>query len=109
MHQISPSIEEASISLGASNIKTFFKITLPMMIPGVLSGAILSWITIISELSTSILIYTPRTRTMTTAIYIEVLRGNYGVAAAISTVLTVVTTISLLTLFKFTGEKDITV
>src|SRR5690625_285187 len=36
MYQINPSIEEASASLGASNMKTFFKITLPMMLPVVL-------------------------------------------------------------------------
>lgn len=107
--QISPSIEEASMSLGASNIKTFFKITLPMMLPGVISGAILSWVTIISELSTSILLYTARTKTMTVAIYSEVIRGNYGTAAALSTILSVVTIISLLLFFKLTGKKDVSI
>jgi iron(III) transport system permease protein len=107
VHQISPSIEEASISLGASNLKTFFKITLPMMLPGVISGAILSWVTIISELSTSIILYTARTKTMTIAIYTEVIRGNYGTAAALATILSVVTVISLLIFFKLTGKKEI--
>ncbi|MEG6535218.1 ABC transporter permease [Caldifermentibacillus hisashii] len=108
MHQISPSIEEASISLGASNLKTFFKITLPMMLPGVISGAILSWVTIISELSTSIILYTAKTKTMTIAIYTEVIRGNYGTAAALATILSIVTIISLLIFFKLTGKKEIT-
>ena len=76
MHQISINTEEAAISLGASNTKTFFKVTLPQMLPGVVSGAILSWITIISELSTSILLYTTRTQTMTIAIYTEVIRAT---------------------------------
>lgn len=108
VHQISISIEEAAISLGASNLKTFFKITLPMMLPGVISGAILSWVTIISELSTSIILYTGRTRTMTVAIYTEVIRGNYGVAAALATILTIITVVSLLIFFKATGNKEIT-
>lgn len=107
IHQISVSIEEAAISLGASNLKTFFKITLPMMLPGVISGAILSWVTIISELSTSIILYTGKTKTMTIAIYTEVIRGNYGVAAAIATVLTLITIVSLLIFFKLTGKKEI--
>ncbi len=34
--QISPSVEEASISLGASQLKTFLRVTIPMMLPGVL-------------------------------------------------------------------------
>lgn len=108
VHQISISVEEAAISLGASKLKTFFKITLPMMLPGVISGAILSWVTIISELSTSIILYTARTKTMTIGIYTEVIRGNYGVAAALSTILSLITIISLLIFFKITGEKEIT-
>lgn len=108
VHQISISTEEAAISLGASNIKTFVKVTLPMMLPGVISGAILSWITIISELSTSIILYTAKTKTMTIAIYTEVLRGNYGTAACLATILTVITVISLLIFFKISGKKEIT-
>lgn len=108
LHQISISIEEAAISLGASNIKTFFKITLPMMLSGVVAGAILSWISIISELSTSIILYTARTKTVTIAIYTEVIRGNYGVAAALSTILSVITIVSLIVFFKLSGKKEIT-
>lgn len=108
LHQVNISVEEAAVSLGASNIKTFFKIVLPMMLPGVISGAILSWVTIISELSTSIILYTGNTRTMTIATYTEVIRGNYGVAAALATILSLVTIISLLIFFKVTGEKEIT-
>lgn len=107
VHQISLSTEEAAISLGASTFKTFRKITLPMMLSGVIAGAILSWITIISELSTSIILYTAKTRTMTISIYTEVLRGNYGTAAALATILTIVTVISLLVFFKLTGKKEI--
>ncbi|MDZ7548468.1 ABC transporter permease subunit, partial [Clostridium perfringens] len=100
--------EEAAISLGASNVKTFSKITLPLMLPGVISGAILSWITIITELSTSIILYTAKTKTMTIAIYTEVIRGNYGVAAALATILLIVTVISLLIFFKVSGQKEVT-
>lgn len=107
--QISPSIEEASISLGASQGKTFLKVTIPMMLPGVLSGAIMSWITLISELSSSVILYTSKTTTLTVAIYSEVIRSNFGNAAAYSTVLTVTSVLSLLLFFKFSGSKDLSV
>lgn len=107
LRQIGVSVEEASLSLGASNLKTFFKITLPMMSAGVISGAIMSWITIITELSSSILLYTGKTKTMTIAIYTEVIRGNYGIAAALSTILTVITILSIFIMFKITGSKEI--
>lgn len=51
LQQIAPSIEEAA----ESRLNTFAKITTPMMLSGIISGAILSWVTLISELSTSIL------------------------------------------------------
>ncbi|MBS7353619.1 MAG: iron ABC transporter permease, partial [Erysipelotrichaceae bacterium] len=51
LQQISMSIEEAAISLGSSKLKAFFRITVPMMANGILSGAIMSWVTIITELS----------------------------------------------------------
>lgn len=107
LRSIGISTEEASLSLGASNLKTFFRVTLPMMASGVFSGAIMSWITIITELSSSILLYTGRTKTMTIAIYTEVVRGNYGVAAALSTILTVITICSIFIMFKVTGSKEI--
>lgn len=107
--QISPSIEEASISLGATQMKTFLRITVPMMLPGVLSGAIMSWITLISELSSSVILYTSRTSTLTVAIYSEVIRSNFGAAAAYSTVLTLTSILSLLIFFRVSGKKDLSV
>lgn len=108
LRNISPSIEEAAISLGTSNAKTFLKITTPMMMPGVISGAILSWIMIITELSTSIILYTTNTKTMTLEIYSQVIRGNDGVASAISAILTFSTIIALAVFFKVSGKKEIT-
>lgn len=109
LQQISISIEEAAISLGASNLKTFFKITVPMMSAGVIAGAILSWTTIITELATGIILYTGRTKTLTIAIYTEVIRGNYGIAAALSTILTILTAGSLILFMKFSKNKDLSV
>ena len=107
LYQISPSMEEASISLGYSPVKTFFKVTAVMMLPGVFAGAILSWITTINELSSSVILYTGSTKTLSVSIYTEVIRASYGTAAALSTILTVTTVISLLIFFKVSGSKEI--
>ena len=107
LQQIPMSIEEAAISLGATKMKSFFKITVPMMTAGIVSGAILSWVTMISELSTAIILYTGQTKTLTIAVYTEVIRGNYGTAAALSTILTVLTVLSLLAFNKINGGKDL--
>ena len=107
--QISPSIEEAAVSLGASEMRSFGEIMLPMMMPGVISGAIMSWVTVISELSSSIMLYRASTQTLTVAVYTEVIRDCFGNAAAYSTVLTVTSVLSLLLFFKLTGRRDISV
>jgi len=107
--QISPSVEEAAISLGSTETKSFIKITVPMMMAGVLSGAIMSWITLISELSSSIILYTSKTQTLTVAIYTEVIRSNFGNAAAYSTILTITSILSLMLFFKVSGSEDISV
>lgn len=107
LYQISPSMEEASVSLGYSQFKTFLHVTSKMMMPGVISGAVLSWITVINELSGSIILYTGKTKTMSVAIYSEVIRASYGTAAALSSILTLTTIISLLIFFKVSGRKDI--
>jgi iron(III) transport system permease protein len=109
LHQVSISTEEAAISLGASKFKTFTRITLPAILPGIFSGAILSWISILTELSTSVILYTTATRTMTIAIYTEVLRGNYGTAAALSSILSAITIVSLLVFFKLSGKRELSV
>ena len=108
LQQIPITIEEAAISLGASKLKTFGRITIPMMASGVIAGAILSWVTIITELSTAILLYNVRSTTLTLAIYSFVLRGNYGYAAAMATVLSVLTVISLLIYMRVTKSSEIT-
>jgi len=107
LQQIPITIEEAALSLGASNIKTFWKITIPMMSAGIISGAILSWITMISELASAILLYTGKTRTLTVEVYTQVLRGNYGVAAALAAILAVLTTLSLVLFNKVNKGQEL--
>lgn len=96
LRQMDPFVEEASINLGVSPGKTFFKITLPMMLPGVISGAILSWIETINELSSSIMLYSGKTSTIAVAIYNEVARNSFGTAAAMATILTLSAAVMLI-------------
>ncbi len=107
LRQIDPALEEAASSLGADKSRAFWKVTFPVMIPGVLSGALMSWMSIITELSSTVLLYTTRTQTLSIAIYQEVIRGNEGVACALSSILLLTTIIALTVFFKFSGKKEI--
>ncbi len=107
LRQINTNIEEASASLGYTAMPTFFKVTMPAMMSGIVSGAILSWITIINELSSSLMLYTSKTQTMSITIFQEINRGGYGTAAALSTILTLTMVISLLIFFKVSKSEDL--
>jgi len=82
LFNISDSIEEASISLGVSPLMTFFKVLLPAMKASIISAAILMWVTTISELSASIVVYTGGLETMPIAIFRQVDGGRLGLASA---------------------------
>jgi iron(III) transport system permease protein len=103
LKQIDPSLEEAGINLGAAPARTFRTVTLPLMLPGVLSGAIMSWVTAVNEISASILLYVGKTMTMPIRIYLSVMDGYYGPASALSTILLAVTGIALFVVNRFLG------
>ncbi len=107
LRQMNPGIEEASMSLGYGSVPTFFNITMPVMTSGIISGAILSWITLIQELSSTLMLYSAKTATLSVSLFHQVSRGAYGVASALSTMLIVMVVGSMLLFFRLTGNADI--
>ena len=95
MMQIPISTEEAAISLGASKIKTFIRVTVPQMTSGIVSGAILSFVSIITEMSSGIFLYNNSTITLTLSTYNAITLGSYGTASAFATVTTLLTIVCL--------------
>jgi iron(III) transport system permease protein len=106
LRQIKPSIEEAAVNLGASPAKTFAKVTLPLMMPGLIIGSLMSFITAINELSSTLILYTARTITMPVLIYIQVIDGEFGTAAALSTLLLVSTGLCVFFVFRMSESKE---
>ncbi|MCE9598688.1 MAG: ABC transporter permease subunit, partial [Spirochaetia bacterium] len=74
MKSIDPGLELASRMLGASKIRTFFRITLPLAWPGILSGAALAFARGIGEFGATIVLagrIPGATETIPLAIYAE--------------------------------------
>jgi iron(III) transport system permease protein len=109
LQQIPMNVEEAALSLGSSKLGAFYKVTIPMMAAGLIAGGILSWVTMISELSTAILLYVGRTKTLTVEIYTQIIRGNYGIAAALSTILALLTVVSLLIFNRVSRGQELSI
>jgi len=69
MEQLDPSLEQAAVSLGASQARAFFKVTVPLSVPGVVAGAILSFALTISAFITPAMVGGGAFTVMPTLIY----------------------------------------
>jgi iron(III) transport system permease protein len=93
--QIDRSLEEASSSLGDPPMRGFWRVMVPLMRPGILAGVVIAWIELFNELSATIVLYTGATRTLPIAAFQQAVGGDFGLAAAYSGMLIVVTALSL--------------
>ena len=106
LKQLSPSLEEAAVGLGLSPARAFLKVTVPLIAPGILAGALMSLVTAMNELSSSLVLYVGRTITMPVRIYLAVLDGEYGTASALSTILLALTIIAVAGAFLLSGRRQ---
>lgn len=87
LHNVRDSIEEASVSLGVPPLRTFFKVVLPLIMPAVWAAALLMWITSLSELSATIVLYYGGMSTMPIEIFQQIDSGRLALASAYSVLL----------------------
>ena len=69
MKGIAPALEEAAATLGASAVKVFTRVTLPLMMPGVIAAAALSFLASFDEVVISLFIVGPRLTTLPIEIF----------------------------------------
>ncbi|MGD9239502.1 MAG: iron ABC transporter permease [Desulfobacterales bacterium] len=102
--QLDPSLEEASEVSGASKIRTFFNISLPLLLKGVLVGVVMFFIMAFQEISTAIFLYRGGWETLPIGIYLNWHRGmEFGIAAAMAFLMIVITFILLLIISRISG------
>ena len=107
VHQIDPSLEEASISLGRSPLQTFLRIVVPLMLGGILSGVVLTWVTVASELSATVVLYSGQWRTMTVVMFQALEGGGAGIATAAASTLIVVTLMPIALLYRLVRRYEL--
>ena len=92
--------------MGASPLGAFRMITIPLIFPGIIVGGLMAFITAINELSSTVIIYDSGTITMPVQVYIAVLDGEFGTAAAMSTILLLSTGICVYAVFLFAENRE---
>ena len=84
---LSPSLYEAAEVLGSSGARTFRTVVLPLILPSILSGALLVFINSAGEFVSSILLYSYDTKPISVEILSQLRLFNIGGAAVCSTLL----------------------
>lgn len=80
--QTDPALEEAARNLGASWPRAFLTVTVRLVLPGVMAGALLAFVHGVGEFVASVLIYTSQTEPISVAINNSMYRFEVGTAAA---------------------------
>jgi putative spermidine/putrescine transport system permease protein len=96
-------LEEAGASLGAAPLTVFRTITLPLLKPGIMAGAIFAYVTSFDELVMTLFLAGPRLTTLPVQIFNYLEYTSDPTIAAISVVLVAITTGAVLITERIVG------
>ena len=97
----------AASSLGAHPLTTFFKVTLPLVAPGVISGGLFAFGTSFDEVVVTLFLAGPEQSTLPRQMFAGIRENISPTIAAVATILTVLSTLMLITLewLRRRGER----
>lgn len=104
---LDPALERAAASLGAGRTRTFWTVTLPLMRPGIVAGAVFAAVTSLGEIAITALISGANTVTVPVRIFSAVQFELDPSVAAVSTLLMAASVIVLLVLDRFAGISEV--
>lgn len=77
LNQLSPSLEEAARTLGRTSLQTFVQVTLPLILPGLLAGGSLVFLTSLKELPATLLLRPAGFDTLAVRVWMWATEGFY--------------------------------
>lgn len=104
---VDPRYEDAARTLGCSKVQAFFKVTLPLIKPGIISGAVMTWTRAVGEFIPILLLCGAsqgRTDILPVAIFLQFEQGDIEMAVSLTIIFLVLSAIYL-TMFKKLGLK----
>lgn len=103
---VNPSLVPASLGLGASRWFTFRRVTLPLIMPGVLSGAVFAFITSWDEVVIALFLADAQTRTVPIMIWNQVRTNLDPATAAVAAILILMSALGVLLSYKFREARS---
>jgi iron(III) transport system permease protein len=107
MAQLDPSLDEASLTLGANTWRTFRKVILPLLRPAILAALVYSFVRAMTAISAVIFLVSAEYQMATSYIIGRVESNDYGLAVAYSTVLIMVMLAAVALLQLLVGGRRI--
>ncbi len=101
--ELDPAVFEAASDLGASGFRLFRRVTLPLLVPGIVSGALLAFIISLDDYLISAFVAGPTSTTLPIFLFGLIRRGASPLINAVSTLLLLVT-VAVLTASYITGK-----
>ena len=110
LEKIDRRLIEAATDLYASRSTAFRKVTVPLALPGIFAGSLLTFIPAVGDFINAQLLGTPREAMIGNVIQAKFLSGtpNYPVAAALSFVLMAVILVAVFVYAKLLGTRNLT-
>ena len=99
-----PALEEAARDLGASSFRAFLDITLPLVMPAVISGSLLAFAMSMDDVVISIFVTGPRVSTLPIKVYTQMKTGVTPEINALCTIMLAVIILVLL-LYVIAGKR----
>jgi putative spermidine/putrescine transport system permease protein len=99
-------LEDAAAICGAGRWTTFRQITLPLVMPGVASGALFAFVTSFDELVLSLFIQSPYLQTLPVKMYSSITRDTDPTIAAAATLILVLTTVLTICAVAFIARRN---
>ena len=93
------SIEDASASLGASRILTFFRIIMPLSRPALIVSALYAFVATVQTVGAIIFVINPSNKVLSVDVFEAIYRGDIGDAAALSMVMLLLAALGVLAIF----------
>jgi putative spermidine/putrescine transport system permease protein len=107
LRTVDPIYERAAANLGAGPLRTFVRITLPLILPGVLTGALFAFVTSLDEVVVAIFLTSPQVTTLPVQIFSTLQNFLDPTVAAISTILLAITVVVLLGAALVRRRRDV--
>jgi len=103
VHNLDPALERAAQNLGATPLQTFWRVTLPLLRPGIVAGAIFAAIISFGELAVTLLIAGARTTTLPLRIFNYTEYNFDPTINAVSTIFVVLALVLIIALDRLIG------